>query len=501
MEPSPRKALVIVLALSLGLSWAGWFPAAQSDPFPETVGEKVDITPTDLAPAEGTGPLALSRGGVLRADRDTRTDPVTVCAPFWFTGVGVTWLQPGRAEIATSVRVSGDGATYSAPERLVSDPGHQPDRGTEEFAAAQKGTPLLWTGGSKCARFTMDIPAGTSMSDIQVVFINSSGSAAGPGTAPPSPLQPASASAMSDTPDFVTREQWGAPKNPECGPYYADEVKMAFVHHTDGVNRYSRSKSDDILRGILWYHVRGRNWCDIAYNFLIDRYGTTFEGRAGGMEEPVISGATQGVNTGSVSVALMGSYSHTSPTRPEFAALKEFLAWRLDVAHVPPDAKTTMTSFGGDNTWLKKGQSTRLHTISGHRDTGYTDCPGNRVFKKLRAIRRIVAGMGLPKIYYPKAEPASPGTPPWKFAARGSTTMDWVVEVSDAGGTIVRTLAQEDVDRLRVFWDGRNESALDVLPGKYTITIHATNASKDARPAVVYAKIKAPPSPSPSPSP
>lgn len=500
---SPRHPVAVVLAISLALTWAVWFPKAQSEAFPDTVGQQVDVALTALLPSGSRQPMVLAPGGVLRAQRDTVTPPVTVCSEIWFTAVAITWIQPGRAQIVASIRVSEDGNTFSSREQLSSEPDHQPDRGTDEYVVGQKGTPLLWTGGSKCARFSMKVPAGTDVSDVRVVFINSSGSADGPGTAPPSPLQPESASAMTRTPQIITRDDWGAPKEPECGPYYADRVKMAFVHHTDGVNRYPKSASDDILRGILWYHVRGLHWCDIAYNFLIDRYGRTFEGRAGGMEEPVISGATQGVNTGSASVALMGSHSHTSPTKQAISALKRLLAWRLDVAHVPPNVKTTMTSLGGDNTWLNKGQSTRLNTISGHRDTGYTDCPGNRLYRKLWRIRRAVAGMGRPKIYYPTVTKQldALGEPTWRFVARGSTTLDWKVEVTDLGGTLVRTFTRDDAQRLRTLWDGRDEGDLEVPPGSYTVTISGNHTSRQARPAVLYVKIKAAPSPSPSPSP
>lgn len=488
------------LILALALTWAAWFPQARGQSFPETVGTEVPVAASELMPTQSRSVV----GGILRAADDMRTAATDVCAPFWFTSVAVIWEQASRTPIHANVSVSEDGASFSDPERLGSNPDETPDRGSPEFDASQEGTPLLWTGGAKCVRFSLEIPAGTTISGVRAVFINSSGTAAGPGVAPVLSTggepTPDSAAAATADPTIVPRSDWGAPKKPTCGPYYADSVKMAFVHHTDGQNRYPASSSDDILRGILYYHVHARHWCDIAYNFLIDRFGTIFEGRAGGIDLPVISAATQGVNDGSASVALMGNYQRGRPTKPELVALRALLAWRLDVAHVPPDEMTTMTSLGGDNTWLHKGEDVRLRIISGHRNTGYTDCPGIHLYRLLPGIRTSVARMGLPKIFYPGARPAAPGTLPWRIFARGSTALDWTVTIADPSDTVVRTLTLTGAERIRTAWDGKDDAGVEVPPGTYTGTIAASNGAGIARPATVFLKIKAPPSPSPSPT-
>ena len=59
-------------------------------------------------------------------------------------------------------------------------------------------------------------------------------------------------------------------------------------------------------------------------------------------------------------------------------ALARLLAWRLDVAHVDPLGTVTWTS--GGNPKYPRGTNVTLRAISGHRDTGFTSCPGTRLY-------------------------------------------------------------------------------------------------------------------------
>ena len=94
-----------------------------------------------------------------------------------------------------------------------------------------------------------------------------------------------------------------------AAPRYADAVHMVFVHHTDTPNGYAPGDVPAIIRSIYTYHVRSNGWNDIGYNFLVDAYGRVFEGRAGGIDRPVIGAQTQGFNTGSVGIAVIGNGS------------------------------------------------------------------------------------------------------------------------------------------------------------------------------------------------
>ena len=90
------------------------------------------------------------------------------------------------------------------------------------------------------------------------------------------------------------------------------------------------------MRGIQLYHVQGNGWNDIGYNFLVDRFGTVYEGRYGGIERNVVGAHAQGFNTGSVGVAVSAPSSRERPRACGREALERLLAWRLDVAHADP---------------------------------------------------------------------------------------------------------------------------------------------------------------------
>ena len=144
------------------------------------------------------------------------------------------------------------------------------------------------------------------------------------------------APAADSRPPIVTRAGWGADESWRRGsPQYAG-VRMAFIHHTAGTTEYTPEQAPAIVRAVYYYHTKVLGWSDIGYNFLIDRYGTIYQGRRGSMQRGVIGAQTLGFNSHSTGISLMGTFDTSEPTPAMLASLERLLAWKLSLTGVDP---------------------------------------------------------------------------------------------------------------------------------------------------------------------
>jgi hypothetical protein len=494
VSPSVRLLVRLVAGILMAGVVLGILPPVFGERgVPATVMRTVALDPTGLAPRSELA--ARAPGGAIRLREAAWTRKATTCAPIRFTMVGFVWEQSGDAPIPARVSWGSPGE-MRRPVRVFADSDEGPDPGSPDDAGLA-GTPPIWTGEARCVRYRMRLPAEEAMSELRAVFVNTSGTA----TDPYSPeagggllarvwgvvSTPEPASAASVQPGIIPRSGWGAQEGKRrCGPDYADSLKMAYVHHTVTPNAYGRSRADDLIRGIYAYHVDGRKFCDIAYNFLIDRFGRIWEGRYGGIDQPVIGAHAMGFNTGSTGIAALGTFTSHRPPRKMLKAYKRLLAWRLDVAHVRPTGKTVMVSAGGPNQKFDKGQKVTLPVIAGHRDTGFTTCPGAKLYRKLPSIRKAAEARGLPKIWNPVQDPTSTafGSVSVRYTAALSQPMSWTLDITDQFGAAVRRLSGQGAS-VEVTWDGRREDGATPAPaGTYTVTLRARAGAATAREAV-----------------
>jgi methionine-rich copper-binding protein CopC len=311
---------------------------------------------------------------------------------------------------------------------------------------------LDWVGSADAIRFRTQ----GAVSRLRAYYVWS----------PPEQLLPRRL-AIAGSPPIIPRSSWNANESiRRAPPAYSDAVHFAVVHHTAGSNDYTAAQSAAIVRGIEIYHVEGNGWNDIGYNLLVDKYGQVFEGRYGGVDKPVIGAHAEGFNTGSVGVAVIGDYSTKTLPPAAKAALEQVLAWRLDIAHIDP-----LSSFqwlSGGNPRFPRGVPVFLRAIAGHRDTGFTDCPGNALYAELPQIAKDVAALGGPKIYAPAV--ARPGEGQARFTARLSAVEPWSVTVVNSAGLQV---AQGTGTGTAVDWTW---DASVAPPDRYSWTIAVPNA-------------------------
>ena len=371
-------------------------------------------------------PASAASARVLVTPRDEPLEPLRTlaadervlaerAAPSRFNLVGLHWRGAGSVSFRTHSRERGWSAWR--PARPEGEDG--PDATSPEAARRlgwKIGNPY-WTGASERIQYRLR----GRVSRLRAQFVWS----------PPAPVR---RPAIAPAPSIISRADWRANEAMvRARPTYAGSLGVALVHHTAGASPSSPAESAAIVRGIQAYHVRGNGWNDIGYNFLVDRFGQVFEGRGGGVDRNVIGAHAQGFNTGSVGVAVIGTYGSEGISSEASSALASLLAWKLDLAHVDPLSRVIRTSAGSSR--YRAGARVNLAAVSGHRDTGYTSCPGAALYAALPSLAQAAAAIGLPKLYEPRA--AGLLGDPVRFTARLSAPLDWTVTVADATGAAV----------------------------------------------------------------
>ena len=343
-------------------------------------------------PAAGTaaGPpvlrLAPDRGsGVRSLDVRLTTRRTPMLRTSTYRMLGLTWHGPDP-HLRVRTRSAG---TWSAwrPMSALKD---LPDTGTPEGSRSVHGTDPLWVGPSDGVQVGVRGPA----RDLELVLID-------PGTGPadhteepvggllPLPL-PRPSTGRPDRaprPTIRTRQDWGADGSwRNGGPRYNKTIKQVHVHHTVTGNDYTADDVPGLIRGMYRYHTHNLGWSDIGYNFLVDRFGRTWLGRAGGAGRPVRGAHTLGFNNTSTGVAVIGNFEDKRPSDKILNAIVRLAAWKLDRYDRRPAGHTWVVSQGSDR--YRDGRRVRLPVIDGHRDTNQTACPGQDLYDMLPVIRR-----------------------------------------------------------------------------------------------------------------
>ncbi|MDX6643348.1 MAG: hypothetical protein QOD76_1310, partial [Solirubrobacteraceae bacterium] len=376
-----RRRVVLVAALA-SLAAAVWAvaPALSVNPYVPRVVEFSMRVPRASAGVHAAGGRATTP--VLRAAKR-------------FDLFGLTWHGPADARVEVRARLAnGRWTRWDVGDHAVDVPDH---------TAPVHGTEPIWVGGADA----LQLRAPPSVRDVHVDFINSTGTATAAervrthlldavhtafAAIVPGPARAATAP-VGGQPRIIPRSAWaGGQCRPRGAPAYGN-VKLAFVHHTDNLNGYGPGQSAAIVLAICRFHRDDRGWGDIGYNFLVDRYGQIFEGRAGGIDRPVVGAQVKGFNLVSTGVANIGTFNTNSQTRAGMGALARVLAWKLTLHGVPATGRVRLVTTEPDLNGLPQGTVLHLNLISGHRDANSTDCPGSALYAELPRLRRQVAAL------------------------------------------------------------------------------------------------------------
>ncbi|MFV0317022.1 MAG: peptidoglycan recognition protein [Microthrixaceae bacterium] len=179
------------------------------------------------------------------------------------------------------------------------------------------------------------------------------------------------------------RGAWGA--RPARAVNYGSTIKKAVVHHTVNSNGYSQAQVPGMLRGIQAYHMDGRGWDDIGYNFVVDRFGGIWEGRQGGIDRPVVGAHASGFNTNTVGISILGDFTSAQPPAAAIEGVSRVAGWKLYLGKVDPTGSGTYTSGGSPR--YPAGTVVNIPNVVGHGDVGQTGCPG-RTSELLPQIRQ-----------------------------------------------------------------------------------------------------------------
>jgi hypothetical protein len=338
---------------------------------------------TGVAQAARGGPTDFEMGGPSAASA-ALAGPYkshVLRAPKRFDLVGMRWRGSLRPTI--SLRARTPGGHWTKWTRVPSDPDDSPDAGSRERSPAGFSAPV-WTGDADSVQFKLS----RRVPGLRLHFVDV-----------PSQTRRALASRTTQTtggttqPAIQPRAAWGAENCvPRGAPSFGD-VQVAFVHHTVSANDYTAEEVPSIILSICRYHRNSNGWNDIGYNFLVDKFGTVWEGRAGGVDQAVIGAQAQGYNSHSTGIADIGTHTDVPASAAELDAFARLIRWKLPLHGAPTQGTVTLTSGGGSLNRYKSGTPVTLERISGHRDGDNTSCPGNAMYAQLPDLRNLVGNV------------------------------------------------------------------------------------------------------------
>ncbi len=391
-----------VRALRPDGTWSQWFTAEPDYP---ADGTGNGLNGTELIYVEPTTAVQVSSSGINVFGPGSGTDFVDIKGidrlDFSQIDIAALGLDPKKlADDLHKIGVDIDVAKLLPSPQVPSidspNLGSAVDAGTE---AAETGAEAATAANDAAATATdaaqdAPLPSDIAWADIKPVNdalpLNAVNAVMIDGTTAAGIAPIADVVNISGMPAVVSRAGWGANESMRRHNAAIDpKLEAATVHHTAGSNNYTQAQSAGIVRGIYHYHAQTLGWGDIGYNALVDKFGTIFEGRAGGLERNVQGAHAGGFNKGTFGISMMGDYSATAPSQAMLSSVGAMIGWRLRLAGIDPLSETRLTCSGYSGARYSKGETVTLPAIFAHRNTGHTTCPGAAGYSQMGTIRTL----------------------------------------------------------------------------------------------------------------
>ncbi|XP_076449431.1 peptidoglycan-recognition protein SC2-like [Babylonia areolata] len=166
-------------------------------------------------------------------------------------------------------------------------------------------------------------------------------------------------------PAIVPRTEWGA-KSPKKTPDSMKEpAKFVVIHHSAGAVAENSTACIGQIKGFQDYHMKDKDWNDIAYSFVVGEDGKAYEGRGWG----VVGAHTKNYNSVAIGICFIGDFNTREPNAAAVSTAQQLIKMGVDHGHI-----------------------SATYTLKGHRDLGATDCPGDRLYELVKAWPRFAAG-------------------------------------------------------------------------------------------------------------
>jgi len=503
----PRKKYRRLVCLSMATTFAASTLIAAPAQAVTGYTPPVSVNEINVTPTASIGAASIS--GLSTGKRTITLLPAQTVSPF--TLAGLTWIGPVSTGTEFKVRVRESGV-WSSWFKLEYGEYQGVGKDGSESVDTRVGSDPLLTGLADGVEVIMESSTGVVPSQMKVTLVNSqvtkqdksigqqsirmANSETGMQTQSMSALVGAAISpqgALVARPRIVSRAEWGADETwRDPVPRVGSTLRAGIVHHTASTNNYTADQAPAQMRNLYAYFTQSLNYADMGYNFLVDKYGTIYEGRSGcavgavdcdSATIPAQGAHTAGLNAETFGVSAIGNYDVLAPENPAamVESIASLMAWKLAPYGLDPNATTSiMSTDTSGSSKFANGQLAVMQVITAHRDVGKTVCPGRYLYPYMDEIRTRATTLLAPVIQGVSVSPtfiASEGTDSVNVSAIIPANATWSVGVknADSGLSVKSVSGTQTISGPMTFaWDRKDDAGELVPLGRYEVSVNAS---------------------------